>query len=306
MPELPEVETVRRGLEERVVGKRLVAVEVTGRRSVRRQPPAELVQRLTGRRVDAVRRKGKFLALELDDGAVLVIHLRMTGRLLWVAGAACAAGAAGAAGTGAAPTRAEALGEDALAPEATAKHTHVVARLGDGSELHFVDPRTFGEWFVTDDVGPDGMPVDFGRFGPDPLVDGLPTRVLRDRLAGHKVPLKAALTDQRVVSGIGSIYADEICFAAGVRPDRPTDTLAAAEVTRLARSARKLLATAVELRGSSLRDERYRDLMGDLGSYQSRHNVYDRLGKACRRCGTEISRVRFGARVAYCCEGCQH
>lgn len=283
MPELPEVETVRRGLEEHVVGRRLVEVVVTGRRSVRRQPAADLVERLEGRRVDAVRRKGKFLALGLDDGAALVIHLRMSGQLLWYAD--------GSATSSRPPLE---------------KHTHVVARLSDGSELRFVDPRTFGEWFVTDDVGEDGLPLDFARFGPDPLVDGLPSRVLRERLAGHRVPLKAALTDQRIVSGIGSIYADEICFAARVRPDRRTETLSGEEVTRLARAATKLLTTAVVLRGSSLRDERYRDLMGDLGSFQSRHKVYDRLGTACTRCGTAISRLRFGARVAYCCEGCQH
>lgn len=287
MPELPEVETVRRGLEEHVVGQRLVEVRVTGRRSVRRQPPAELVERVEGRRVDAVRRKGKFLALVLDDGQALVIHLRMSGQLLLVAG----------------PGDEDDGG--ALERSPVVKHTHVVARLGNGSELRFVDPRTFGEWFVTDDVGPDGLPLDFARFGPDPLVDGLPARVLGERLAHHRVPLKAALTDQRVVSGIGSIYADEICFAARVRPDRRTETLTAAEVARLARSATSLLRKAVQLRGSSLRDERYRDLMGVLGSYQSRHKVYDRLGKSCGRCGTPISRVRFGARVAYCCEGCQ-
>jgi formamidopyrimidine-DNA glycosylase len=185
------------------------------------------------------------------------------------------------------------------------KHTHVVARFSNGSELRFVDPRTFGEWFVSDEIGPDGLPLDFARFGPDPLVDGLPARLLRQRLAGHRVPVKAALTDQRVVSGIGSIYADEICFAAKVRPDRRTETLTADEVSSLAAAARSLLRKAVELRGSSLRDERYRDLMGVMGSYQSHHRVYDRLGQPCRRCGTAISRVRFGARLAYCCEGCQ-
>jgi formamidopyrimidine-DNA glycosylase len=305
VPELPEVETVRRGLEERIVGQRLVEVIVTGRRTVRRQPPAELVARLEGRRVDAVRRKGKWLALLLDDDSVLVIHLRMSGQLHWVAPPANTA-PAGKAPSGAASIVAGPDSSDAWDRSAVVKHTHVVARLGDGSELRFVDPRTFGEWFVTDDVGPDGLPLDFGRFGPDPLVDGLSAKTLRGRLAGRSVPLKAALTDQRVVSGIGSIYADEICFAARVRPDRRTETLDDEEIGRLARAARRLLAKAVELRGSSLRDERYRDLMGDLGSYQSRHNVYDRLGKPCRRCGTPISRVRFGARVAYCCEGCQH
>lgn len=281
MPELPEVETVRRGLEEHLVGQRFAEVTVSGRRTVRRQAPSELTERLEGRTVEAVSRKGKFLALLLDDSQVLVIHLRMSGQLLWAAGT-----------------------DD---PEARGlpAHTHVVARLGDKSELRFVDPRTFGEWYVTDDVGPDGLPSDFARLGPDPLVDGLSPKVLSSRLSGRRVPLKAALTDQRVVAGIGSIYADEICFAAGVRPDRGTGTLTSEEIGRLACSASRLLREAVMFKGSSLRDNGYRDVMGGLGSYQLHHNVYDRLGRACARCGSCVSRVRFGARVAYCCEGCQ-
>jgi formamidopyrimidine-DNA glycosylase len=104
---------------------------------------------------------------------------------------------------------------------------------------------------------------------------------------------------------VGSIYADEVCFAARVRPDRRTDTLSVDEIRRLARSISAVLGKAVELRGSSLRDQRYRDLMGELGSYQGRHQVYDRAGEPCGRCGATVTRVRFGARVAYCCEGCQ-
>lgn len=281
MPELPEVETVRRGLAEHLVGRRFAQVRVSGRRTVRRQSSADLTERLRGRRVDSARRKGKFLALVLDDGQVLVIHLRMTGQLLLVAR------------------------EAGIDPPPTNPHTHVVAELDDGSELHFVDPRTFGEWYVTGEVGPDGLPADFARFGPDPLVDGLSARILSQRLAGHRVALKAALTDQRVISGVGSIYADEICFAARVRPDRRTDTLSGEEIARLSRATLRLLKKAVELRGSSLRDERYRDLMGSLGSYQLHHRVYDRQGEPCTVCGTPITRVRFGARVAYCCASCQ-
>jgi formamidopyrimidine-DNA glycosylase len=279
MPELPEVETVRRGLEHRTVGRRFTRVDVTGRRTVRRHPAAELAPGLVGRRVEAVRRKGKFLAVELDDHSCLVIHLRMTGQLLWVPD----------------PNNAE-----------TALHTHVVAGLDDGSELRFVDPRTFGEWYLTDGVEPDGLPSDFARLGPDPINDGLTARLLAKRLSGHRVPLKAALTDQRVVAGIGSIYADEICFAAKVRPDRRTETLSNEEIAALARSAKAILTRAIGLRGSSLRDEQYRDLMGEPGSFQKRHNVYDRAGQPCRRCKTLVSKISFGARVAYCCQGCQH
>jgi formamidopyrimidine-DNA glycosylase len=171
--------------------------------------------------------------------------------------------------------------------------------------LRFVDPRTFGEWYVTDVVDAEGLPADFARLGPDPIVDGLTPRVLAGRLARHKVPLKAALTDQRVVAGIGSIYADEICFAARVRPDRRTDSLSSDEIARLARAAKAILRRAIDLRGSSLRDEQYRDLMGELGGAQRRHAVYDRAGQRCRRCGGTVTKISFGARVAYCCDSCQ-
>ncbi|MGH9171476.1 MAG: bifunctional DNA-formamidopyrimidine glycosylase/DNA-(apurinic or apyrimidinic site) lyase [Acidimicrobiales bacterium] len=277
MPELPEVETVRRGLERRALHRRFTSVAVTGRRTVRRHPSAELSPALLGRQVEAVRRKGKFLAVLLDGGTCLVIHLRMTGQLLWV--------------------------DDPTSPRAA--HTHVVVGLDDGSELRFVDPRTFGEWYVTDAVDAEGLPSDFARLGPDPIVDGLTAATLAARLGRHKVALKAALTDQTVVAGIGSIYADEICFAARVRPDRRTDTLSRQEIGRLARAAKAILARAIELRGSSLRDEQYRDLMGELGSFQSRHKVYDRAGLPCRRCRASVSKIAFGARVAYCCESCQ-
>ena len=279
MPELPEVETVRRGLEAQLVGRRFTDVNVTGKRTVRRHRPSELGARLVGRGVVGVRRKGKWLAVQLDDGGALVIHLRMSGQLLWARNPAD------------------------VEPKA---HTHVVAALDDGSELVFVDPRTFGEWFLTDEIGDDGLPADFARFGPDPLVDGLPAAVLQERLAGRRLALKAALTDQAIIAGIGSIYADEVCFAAKVRPDRRTDTLTPDEIKALARNIKAVLNRAVELRGSSLRDESYRDLMGELGSYQTRHRVYDRTGKPCVRCRTLVTRVRFGARTAYCCEGCQH
>ncbi|MGH9303121.1 MAG: bifunctional DNA-formamidopyrimidine glycosylase/DNA-(apurinic or apyrimidinic site) lyase [Acidimicrobiales bacterium] len=278
MPELPEVETVRRGLEDTVVGRRIDRVRVTGRRSVRRQSPAELSSRLEGRRLDAARRYGKFLALGLDDGEVLVIHLRMSGQLIFV------------------PVP-DAVGQ--------APHTHVVLAFEDKSELRFVDPRTFGEWYVTDDVGVNGLPSDFSRFGPDPLTDRLGARVLATRLTRRHCTLKAALTDQRVIAGIGNLYADEICWAARLRPDRRVDTLEDSDKGRLSRSISRVLRAATNKRGSSLRDQRYRDLMGNLGGYQAHHEVYDRAGKACRRCGASIEKVRFGARVAYCCPSCQ-
>lgn len=198
MPELPEVETVRRGLEGAVVGRRIVEVKVLGRRTVRRQSPAELVTRLEGRKFATAGRRGKFLLLSLDDDAVLVVHLRMSGQLLHLSGAQ----------------------RWPMAP-----HTHVVVALGDGTELRFVDPRTFGEWFVSSEIDGRGVPLELADLGRDPLLEGLPTAYLAARLAGRRAGLKALLTDQRMIAGIGSIYADEICFRAKLRPDRSGGSL---------------------------------------------------------------------------------
>ncbi len=278
MPELPEVETVRRGLEQVAVGRRFLRVEVSGRRSVRRQSPGELVDRLTGRTLVGAGRRGKFLLGQLDDGAVLVIHLRMSGQLLYV--------------------------EEPVTVPAVA-HTHVVAGLSGGSELRFVDPRTFGEWFVAAGGDARGVPAELAHLGRDPLLEGLPAAYLADALAGRSAPLKALLTDQRLVAGIGNLYADEALFRAELRPDRPGGSLSPDEVRTLARSIRTVLGSAVRLRGSSLRDLRYRDLMGAYGSYQARHAVYDRAGEPCERCSAEVVRLKIGARAAYFCPGCQ-
>jgi len=278
VPELPEVETVRRGLQGALVGRRIDDVQVLGKRTVRRQSPAELQIRLIGRSITAAGRRGKFLLLSLDDDAVLVVHLRMSGQLLHVHG----------------PSR------PPLAP-----HTHVVMALGDGTELRFVDPRTFGEWFVSTDVDRRGVPLELGHLGRDPLLDGLPTAFLAARFSGRRASLKALLTDQRIVAGIGNIYADEICFRAKLRPDRAGGSLTAAELAVLAKASRAVLREALRLRGSSLADSRYRDLEGGLGSYQDRHAVYARAGEPCVRCGGHVVRIKIGARPAYCCEACQ-
>jgi formamidopyrimidine-DNA glycosylase len=278
VPELPEVETVRIGLARVLPGKRAEKVVVTGRRSVRRQSPAELVSRLEGRCFKEPDRRGKFLAIPLEDEQVLVVHLRMSGQLIWVA-------------------------EPSSVP--APKHTHVVVHLDDKSELRFVDPRTFGEWFVTSDVRPDGLPVIFDALGPDPIAESLSTSQLAAVLAKRKSPLKSVLTDQRAIAGIGSIYADEICFAAKVRPDRRADSVPPEEARLLVAKTRSVLRAAVKARGSSLRDASYRDLMGELGGYQASHCVYDRAGEECRRCGGTVERVRFGARTAFCCPSCQ-
>ncbi len=148
-------------------------------------------------------------------------------------------------------------------------------------------------------------PPRLAHLGRDPLLEGLPTAYLAARLAGRRAPIKALLTDQRIVAGIGSIYADESCFRAKLRPDRAGGSLTPTEVAALARAARAVLREAVTSRGSSLRDLGYRDLAGEVGSFQERHAVYDRAEEPCRRCGSRVVRLKIGARSAYMCEGCQ-
>jgi formamidopyrimidine-DNA glycosylase len=289
MPELPEVETVRRDLSRTYLGHDLERILVTGPRTVRRHR-AELLKVLEGRRLTATGRHGKFLLLEWDDGQVLVVHLRMSGQLL-------------AAQPG-----------DPLAP-----HTHAVLTFAGAGELRFVDPRTFGEFFLASPGAADGHelgPANAGvalaatsrvaeleHLGPDAL--DVDTPRFRTALAGRRAPLKALLVDQRVIAGVGNIYADEICFDARLRPDRPGGSLKPRELGRLTASTHAVLQSAIAARGSSLADEQYRDLQGAPGLFQLEHKVYGRLGQKCASCGREIERVRFGAKSAYWCGKCQ-
>jgi formamidopyrimidine-DNA glycosylase len=277
VPELPEVETIRRDLDREFVGRRVKSVEVNGQRSVRRHnSDKEFVARLEGRKVDAVHRKGKYLLIRLDDGDVLVAHLGMSGQLL------------------------RANQKDPLD-----KHTHVVITFNQGGQLRFVDPRTFGELFVTaPDHLEDELP-ELAHLGFDPLDQVMSWTHFGDLLQLRRTKLKALMMDQRFIAGIGNLYADEILFAAGLRYDRSSDTLSAQEVRRLYRAIIETLQDAIKHRGSSLADEQYRDLFGDIGAFQSQHQVYDREGQPCRRCRTLIVRVKANGRATFLCPHCQ-
>jgi formamidopyrimidine-DNA glycosylase len=276
VPELPEVETVRRDLEREVVGRWFATVTVTGRRTVRRQDPAELVGRVGGVHVVRAGRRGKYLELGLDSGDRLVVHLRMSGQL-------------------------RLHGPD----DPQAPHTHAVLGLDDGREVRFVDPRTFGELFV---VAPDDEAVlapSLATIGPDPFADTITARSFAALLARRRQPLKGFLMDSRNLAGIGNIYSDEILFAAGLRHDRPADSLDGRERGRLLRATGEVLAAAVEARGSSLADAQYVDLYGRTGTYQLQHRVYAREGQPCVRCGRPVVRARFQQRSTFSCSRCQ-
>jgi formamidopyrimidine-DNA glycosylase len=277
VPELPEVETIRRDLDKQFVGKRIKNVEVSGLRSIRRHRHAEeFVGRLEGHKVASVLRRGKYLLIRLDGGDVLVAHLGMSGQLLRSA-----------------------------AKEPRSKHTHVVVTFTQGGQLRFVDPRTFGELFVTTPDHLAGAIPELAHLGFDPLDQIMSWTHFAELLRARKTKLKALLVDQRFIAGIGNIYADEILFAAGLRYDRSSETLTAQEVRRLYRAMVETLQEAIKHRGSSLDDEQYRDLFGEIGDYQSRHQVYDREGKPCRRCRSPIHRIKASGRSTFFCPQCQ-
>ncbi len=276
MPELPEVETLRRDLDKEVVGRRIKAVEVTGMRAIRRHPNKKhFIAKVEGHKIERVSRRGKYLLLSLGD-EVLVIHLGMSGQLL------------------------KAAPKDAVAP-----HTHVTITFTQGGQLRFVDPRTFGEMFA---VAAESLAYDVpevSELGFDPLEDVMSWDAFGARLRARKVKLKTLLMDQRFVAGIGNIYSDEILWAAGLRHDRSSESLSTQEVRRLYRALLETLHEAVKLRGSSLSDQQYRDLYGVIGGYQVEHKVYAREGEACRRCRQPIVRAKWGQRSTFFCAGCQ-
>jgi formamidopyrimidine-DNA glycosylase len=279
VPELPEVETVRRGLEAHVVGRTIERVEVGRLRTVRRTSAAALVAGLTGTTVMAANRRGKYLLLPLDSGDELMIHLRMSGRVL-----------VGGRGSPRVP------------------HTHVVAsfRGSPSLEMHFVDPRTFGEMVVFDPTNTAVEMPELDRLGVDPITDGLTRAQLRHLLSGRSRQLKALLLDQHVIAGIGNIYSDEILHAARLRHDRLAASLSTTEVTRLHREVHRVLTEAIAAGGSTLSDTQYVDIEGAGGWFQLSHRVYDRAGQRCITCGrADIVRVVAAGRSTCFCPRCQ-
>lgn len=277
MPELPEVETIRRELEREVVGKRIKTVVATGARTIRRQTnKKQFIARLEGTKITGVDRKGKYLLVKLDTGDILVVHLGMSGQLLRVAN-----------------------------KEAVVKHTHVTITFTQHGQLRFIDPRTFGEMFVTTPDELTQAVPELATLGVDPVEEPMSWQTFGHLLLKHKMKLKAFLTDQSIIAGLGNIYSDEILFAAGLRYDRMSDSLSTQEMRRLYRSLVETLHDAIKYGGSTLSDEQYVNLAGKPGEYQEHHKVYDREKMACRRCRTPIVKTKFAGRSTYFCAQCQ-
>ena len=299
MPELPEVETVRASLARDLVGKKIKSAAVTNGRVVRRHKTAKDFRTLVeGHTIKSVERLGKYLIFGLDTGNHLVIHLGMSGQLL------------------------RAHGPKDLKP----KHTHVVFSFAQGGELRYVDPRTFGELFVSVPP-PEDAPVEVSKFarlsiggdglglrrqipelahlGIDPFEDQIGWDRFAAILRSRSTVLKLVLTDQDIIAGLGNIYADETLFAAGLRYDRPAESLSTIEIRRLHRAITEILTDAIKYGGSTLDDEQFVDPDGKAGNYQQFHQVHNREGQPCFQCRLPISRVILRQRSTYFCDKCQ-
>lgn len=278
MPELPEVEVVRRGLERFVVGRTISRVEVLHPRAVRRHIAGhvDFADLLVGARVTAACRRGKYLWLPLAPGTALIGHLGMSGQLL-------------------------------VQPSAAPDELHLRVRFAfadGGSELRFVDQRTFGGLAVSSAVGGCGLPAEISHIAADPLSADFDevrfTAAVRRRRSG----IKRALLDQSLISGVGNIYADEALWAARLHYARPTETLTRPVLLRLTAALREVMAAALAAGGTSF-DSLYVDVNGSSGYFERGLQVYGRAGQPCGRCGTPIRRDPFMNRSSYTCPRCQ-
>ena len=281
MPELPEVETVRRGLESRTHGFCLEHVEVLRARAIANPTPAELFcEALRGTRIGAWRRRAKYLLGDLVDGTgapagVLGVHLRMTGQFLWLE-----------------------------QPAPPCGHTRVRLFNADGVELRFIDMRSFGQmWWVPPGLPEEAVITGLQRLGPEPFSEAFSGAYLAARLRGSLRPIKSALLDQALVAGVGNIYADESLFAAGIRPGTPSGRLSQARIERLREALVEVLEVSIGAGGTTFSD--FRDLTGTNGNYGGVAWVYRRSGQPCRVCGTPIQRERLGGRSSHWCPTCQ-
>jgi formamidopyrimidine-DNA glycosylase len=276
MPELPEVETVANGVHARIHGQTIRSVWTSNKPQTFKSSPDDIVETLTGSRIDRVHRVGKTIVVDLtrakqhqSNPAQFLVHLGMTGRLLVSA-------------------------PDAPIPP----HTHAILILSSGKELRFVDARRFGRLSIVEAATPEEKYIGPGA---EPLTIGL-----EDFIAlfhGRKTPIKAALLNQSLLHGVGNIYADESLFHSGIRPTRHAGRLTRAELTRLHAALIKVLSDAIKLGGSSVSD--YVDADGVAGFFQLHHHVYSRTGQPCRICGTPIKRVVVGGRSTHYCTTCQ-
>lgn len=282
MPELPEVETVRRGLLPVMEGHVIAKAQVN-RPDLRWPLPARMAERLTGARVDRLRRRSKYILADLSTDETLIIHLGMSGRMLVSGGM---------------------LGSFHHDHPAPARHDHVILDMDGGARITFNDARRFGAMDLVPTLSAEAHPL-LATLGPEPLGNAFDESYLVARLRGRNTPVKAALLDQHVVAGLGNIYVSEVLYRAGIAPTRRAGRISAARIARLVPVIREVLAEAIEAGGSSLRD--YRQADGELGYFQHSFRVYDREGQPCPTpgCGATIRRTVQSGRSSFWCPACQ-
>jgi formamidopyrimidine-DNA glycosylase len=273
VPELPEVETVRRRLAPLLEGRRIESVEITDARLTRPHDRFETARELEGERIVELDRRGKYLIVRFDSGRALLIHLRMTGSLRHAAGG--------------------------MLPDDS--HRRAVVTLDDASDVAYRDVRRFGTWLLLEPSEVDGYLE--AKVGPEPLARAYRADKLAERLAGRRAPIKAALLDQRTVAGVGNIYADEALWRARVHPLTPAASLGPDEVKAVHSAVRAVLNAGIRRQGSTLRDYQLPD--GSSGGAQERFKVYGRGGSPCPRCGTPIDKIRVAGRGTWYCPRCQ-
>ncbi|HIM45480.1 MAG: Formamidopyrimidine-DNA glycosylase [Alphaproteobacteria bacterium MarineAlpha10_Bin2] len=271
MPELPEVETVRRGLEKRLLGQRVAYAEAR-RQTLRIPLPEDFAARMTGRRFERLERRGKYILAYLDNRTVLIVHLGMSGRFT--------------------------LGDAGALPDGP--HDHVVFRMEDGTVATYNDPRRFGLMTLCSDTEVDEHRL-LASMGVDPLGNMFNGPYLASRLKGRRSPIKAALLDQKTVAGLGNIYVCEALYGAGISPRRSAHTVQGGRAERLAAAIRKTLDSALQAGGSSLRD--YVQANGELGYFQHQFSVYGREGEPCPNCDCEqtVKRIVQSGRSTFYC-----
>lgn len=269
MPELPEVETVCRGLALKLLGRRLASVEQR-RPNLRFPFPEGFAARLTGRRIDAIRRRAKYIIIELDDGMVLLVHLGMSGSMV----------------------------VNEKRPAMLDRHDHVVFDIDNGTCVRFNDARRFGLMDLVSAAELNDHKL-IRSLGLEPLSPDFNGASLAAMLKGRKTSVKLAIMDQRLVVGVGNIYASESLFRAGISPKRRASSIQGERAEKLAAAIKTVLKEAIKAGGSSLRD--YVQANGELGYFQHRWKVYDREGDKCRTCGGPIKKITQGARSTFYC-----
>jgi formamidopyrimidine-DNA glycosylase len=271
MPELPEVETVVRGLGESLPGRTITGVDVHWERSIGAPAPATFADRLIGQTVTGVRRRGKWIVIELKSGDALLVHLRMTGQLLI---------------------------EHARSPDGD--YTRVVVRLDNGVRLRFSDMRKFGRLVLTEDAS-----EVLGGLGPEPLADDFTVGRFQRMLVQRRGRIKSLLLNQRFLAGLGNIYVNEALWQARIHPLRAANSLSPAEAKRLYSTIRSVLRAAIEAGGTTLDNGNFKQADGEAGAFINQLQVYGREGELCDCCEAPIERITVGQRGTYFCPCCQ-